>query len=412
MSIEGTKGLVGWYDANDSSTIIYLSQWWRAPNLIYQWNNKASKLNNITYYWNGSPGIQNKDGMQYLNFQSNSGYGTGNNTMDFVDSNENILNIYTIFLVANLEHDKPFISAGGLINQQFSWPIVGLNGKTLLQYIEPFTATYYINGVKNNIQQPTINNGNEIYYPFNIIQIDFSSPAYFKNISISQFGIGNIGEILMFENKLSLSNLNNIYSYLKNKWNKTLLQPLYNELCNYTMNNTELKCYQNNYPDLNEMTNTELQNHWNKIGCNQNRNNKCPQYQTTSGLYNYIGCCNNACYTDSEEDNSLINNRGYVTSIDYCQQIAENNNETIFGLKNNGNCWTGNNLLQSKKYGQNFNKNNCSPLGGNCTQQLYLRSKVFTPPPPPIPKLTNPDFSNSNLIDSFENYSKYYTYQK
>ena len=405
MSIKNIKGLVGWYDANDSSTIILLGQYWRAQNTVYQWNNKASKLNNITYYWGGNPTIESKDGMKYLNNSSNGGWGVGSNTMDFVDINNNILKIYTIFLVGNFARDNPWMGAGGLINQKASWPILGMENKTLLQYNEPSTATYYINGVKNNAQTKTLDsNGNETFYPFNIIKIDFNPPAYFSNISILQMGIGNLAEIIMFENSISLSDSDNVYSYLQKKWNKSLPPLPSNKLCNYTLTNNELKCYQNNYPDLKGMTNSEIQNHWSNIGCNEYRNNQCPSYQISSGLYNYTGCYNDACYVGSKET-VLENNRGLISSIDECQDIAENNRETIFGVHNNGNCWTGNNLVNAKKYGENLNSNNCKTLGGICTQQLYVRRKAFPPPPPPIPKLTNPDFSNDNLTDTFENYN-------
>ena len=44
--------------------------------------------------------------------------------------------------------------------------------------------------------------------------------------------------------------------------------------CTYKMNNNELNCYKKRYPsDLSNMTNTQLQTHWETIGCKQERVN-------------------------------------------------------------------------------------------------------------------------------------------
>ena len=167
--------------------------------------------------------------------------------------------------------------------------------------------------------------------------------------------------------------------------------------CNYMLNSSELKCYQQRYPnDLINMTNSDLQNHWSSIGCEQNRDNQCPAPQKTSALYNFKGCYNSGT-------EGLINSNKKVTSVDECSTITENNQETIFGIKNYGECWIGNDEKKILQYGENYDRNNCFLLGGSNTNQVYIRSKPYPPPPPPIPTLTNPDFSNEN----FESIKKY-----
>ena len=173
--------------------------------------------------------------------------------------------------------------------------------------------------------------------------------------------------------------------------------------CNYTLSSIELKCYQERYPnDLINMTNPDLQNHWSTIGCKQNRDNQCPAPQKTSALYNFKGC-----YNSGEE--GLINYRGKVSSVNECSTITENNQETLFGIKNYGECWTGNNEKKTLQYGENYDLVNCSLLGGPLTNQVYIRSKPYPPPPPPIPKLTRYDFLNekNQKIENFESIKKY-----
>ena len=171
-----------------------------------------------------------------------------------------------------------------------------------------------------------------------------------------------------------------------------------NQSCNYQLNNSELKCYKQRYPnDLSKLTDSQLQEHWSTIGCNEERDNQCPAPQKTSGLYEYNGCFNSG-------SEGLINDRGKVSSVDECNSIAESNNEMFFGIKNYGECWTGNDEKKVLQYGENLNGNSCGIMGKSTTQNIYKRSKAFPPPLPPIPKLTNPDFS-----ENFENqYDKKY----
>jgi len=330
------NNLVGWYDASDASTLIPLS---KESNEISQWNNKASNQNNLTYWSNGYPNSQTADnGMTHMNFPSNNGYGTCNNGMnDYVDSNGNVVLINTIFMAANLAHDlqNPNVpGASGLFCTPGidSWPIVGLGGKTLVDWDYPH-STYYINGELNSTQNPTTNNqGIEEYYPLNVIQINLSSAANFVNVGFPYCGCGNIGEILFFSNILSDSDSNNIYLYLKNKWNKPL--HFLPSSCFYQMSNSELECYQKNNPDLNGKSPSELQYNWSTTGCKEQRNNQCPSYQTNSGQYNFIGCYNVNKKNEANEITPLSNNRGIVNSIDDCQIIASYNKESIFGVHN------------------------------------------------------------------------------
>jgi hypothetical protein len=177
-----------------------------------------------------------------------------------------------------------------------------------------------------------------------------------------------------------------------------------NNPCSYQMNSAELQCYQKNNPDLKELIPSQLQQNWESSGCKEQRNNKCPSYQTNSGLYNYIGCYNG---NQVNEIIPLPNNRGLVNSIDDCQAIASNNNESLFGVHNaagNGGrpqCFTGNDVNRAKKYDLNVNRNQCAPLGGNSTYQVYQRTKPFPPPVPALPILTTSNFANS--IETFEN---------
>lgn len=185
-----------------------------------------------------------------------------------------------------------------------------------------------------------------------------------------------------------------------------------NNQCDAQMSNTELQCYQNNYPDLKGLTRSELQEQWSTKGCSENRNNKCPSYQDSAGTYQYIGCYNDMCYNGGDGPRALPNYRGLVSSIDDCATIAYSNKETLFGVQcaschggYHGECWTGSNVESAKQYGENFNKDKCAPLGGYCTQQIYQKSDPFPPPPQSKPYLTDADFANK--IENFENNNNY-----
>lgn len=181
--------------------------------------------------------------------------------------------------------------------------------------------------------------------------------------------------------------------------------PIPSTSCNYQLSPSELACYQSNYPDLSGKNNNQLQEHWSTVGCSQQRYNQCPSYTTNSGLYNYNGCFNNSVCSNSNGMNPIPNYQGTVNNINECQQIANNNKETLFGVQSNNNqeieCWTGTNVQDATKYGQNYSRNDCSLNGTKCTQQLYINTTPFSPPVQSMPILTDANFADQ--IESFEN---------
>ncbi len=157
-----------------------------------------------------------------------------------------------------------------------------------------------------------------------------------------------------------------------------------------TMTKQELQCYKDNYPDLSGLdTDEKLQNHWNTTGFYENRNNKCPGIQTSSGDYKYMGCFND------KPERAITNFQGNVNNIDECRHIAHKKRHTIFGVQNGGECYTGNDYNNSIKYSQVFDGSKCPPNGGVWTNQIYKKDKPFKPLPPPIPILSNANFSDS-----------------
>ena len=239
--------------------------------------------------------------------------------------------------------------------------------------------------------------GTDVYVYVNSIlksQFKFSSPVTPANPSAT-FYIGdpwhdqNDGLLIKYFSiySCSLTQVNILSIY-----NSQLTPPT---SCEYQMSATELQCYKNNYPiDLTSMNNIQLQNHWSTIGCNQKRNNQCSSQQTSSGLYNYKGC-----YTDTSI-RAIPTYQGNVSSIDQCAQIAERNNQNVFGVQYGGQCWTGINEQAAYQYGSNFNKDSCQTLGGAWTNQVYVRSNPFPAPAAPVPYLTRVNFANK---ENFEN---------
>ena len=163
---------------------------------------------------------------------------------------------------------------------------------------------------------------------------------------------------------------------------------IYNISNTYQMSSLELQCYKNNYPqDLSNMNNIQLRNHWTTIGNNQLRSNKCPSQQTSSGLYNYMGCYNDTSVR------SIPTKLSNVSTIDQCATMAEGNNKNIFGVQNNGECWTGIDEQSAYQYGANFNNTLCPSMGGSLTNQVYSRNISFLQEPVQVPYLTNPNFA-------------------
>ena len=175
--------------------------------------------------------------------------------------------------------------------------------------------------------------------------------------------------------------------------------------CKYQLSPSELVCYQTNYPDLAGKNNTELQNHWNTTGCNQQRYNQCPSYTANSGLYNYKGCFNNNSCSGGTGIKPIPNNRGIVNNIKDCATLASNYKETLFAVQSNNNneieCLTGTNVQDATKYGENYSRNDCSLNGTKCSQQLYISTTLFSPPVQSASKLTDANFADQ--IESFKN---------
>ncbi len=164
---------------------------------------------------------------------------------------------------------------------------------------------------------------------------------------------------------------------------------------NYIMSETELDCYKKNYPqDLSNMNAVDLQNHWKTIGAGQGRNNQCPSQQLVSGNFNYKGCFND------KEVKAIPKFYKIVNSIDECAQFAETNNQNVFGVQYNGQCYTGLNSDAAYQYGSNFNKSACPSLGGTLTNQVYTRNSFFPSPVMSTPTLTPTNFTTK---ESFQN---------
>jgi hypothetical protein len=284
-------------------------------------------------------------------------------------------------------------------------PIVNLNGKELINGIpsyQGFDITFNINGKQTGVQKSTLNRSEELYFPLNIIQINISPGVEFYNIIMAFEAIGNIAEVILFSNIVSKEDSSLIYDYLLNKWNPLLDSTPEYTLCSYNLTPTELQCYQNNYPDLNGLNSNKLQNNWKTVGCKQKRNNQCPSYQTNAGNYNYAGCFN-TIPSDNKGYRSIPKNQGVINSIDDCYSIANTNKDSIFGIQTNSNgqsiCWTGTNA--NIEMNQNYNRNDCKPMGTINTQQVYKVDKPFPPPIPTSPTLSDYNFANS--IENFDN---------
>lgn len=168
---------------------------------------------------------------------------------------------------------------------------------------------------------------------------------------------------------------------------------------NYKLSNSELDCYRKRYPDLAKLNDTKLQEHWTNVGANENRDNQCPTIQQTSGLYEYRGAWGDQA---ARAISTLRNPNKSVRTVDECKDLAESNKETVFGIQNYGECWTGNNESDAYKYGSVYDRLKINPLGTGWTNMVYVRKEAFPPPEPPIPVLSPPNFSDTP-IESFSN---------
>jgi hypothetical protein len=135
------------------------------------------------------------------------------------------------------------------------------------------------------------------------------------------------------------------------------------------------------------------------VGSAQNRDNQCPTIQTTSGKYVYRGAYNDQA---ARAIPNYRNPTKLVQSVDECATLAESERETVFGIQNNGECWTGNNESDAYKYEQVYDRDKINPLGTDWTNMVYVRTDAFPDPEPPEPTLRPPNFSDTP-IESFSN---------
>ena len=170
-----------------------------------------------------------------------------------------------------------------------------------------------------------------------------------------------------------------------------------NTTSKYQMSSSELLCYQSRYPDLAGKTPAQLQKHWSDTGYLQNRNNQCPSPQNTSGTYNFKGC-----YNENSNTRAIPNYQGSGSSVDKCQAIATSKQQNVYGLQNNGQCWTGNSTDQAYQYGQNYNGNLCGNLGGSSTNMVYVSGTPYVPITP-TPALSTINFATEQFKNSISN---------
>lgn len=101
--------------------------------------------------------------------------------------------------------------------------------------------------------------------------------------------------------------------------------------------------------------------------------NMNPNMPSSVDEYDYKGCYNN-------KDNTAIPNfRGNVTTLDECAQLAVDHQEYVFGITNNGQCYTGNNVDQALGQGQDNATAYCGTLGSANTYQVYIRNSKTEP---------------------------------
>ena len=171
--------------------------------------------------------------------------------------------------------------------------------------------------------------------------------------------------------------------------------------CNYKLNDIEKRCYLDRYPDL-VNANVNPQDHWSIYGCNENRNNQCPALLLTEGNYKFKGCFK---ANDDSSQKVIPNSRGKVNSYDECSKLAEKNEDSVFGISNNLNCFTGKDINTPQK---NYvvDKNECKNEGGINTNNVYVRNILFVPKDTTPASLTTTNFSsleNFNNSEEIEN---------
>ena len=99
--------------------------------------------------------------------------------------------------------------------------------------------------------------------------------------------------------------------------------------------------------------------------------------------------------------------RTWARVFDFGNGAGEDNKDTIFGIQNYGQCWTGNNESIAYKYGPVYDRNKFNPLGTSWTNMVYVRTEAFPEGEPVIPTLMPFNFNDSlnNIKSSEENVS-------
>lgn len=221
-----------------------------------------------------------------------------------------------------------------------------------------------------------------------------------KNKNSSVFGVQYGGQCFIGNNLSQAKKYGfggNNCGALGGTWTNQVYTLPTNNQCNYQMNNVELSCYKDRYPDLNTMSPTQLQTHWSTTGCKENRNNQCPSPQISSGKYQFKGCYNDTKSTPR----AIPNYQGNNMNANSCEEIAKTKRENVFGLQYNGQCWTGNNVQNAYKYGANYNGGSCGNLGGSYTNLVYTIDKPYPPPDPPVPQLSSINFAKETFINKY-----------
>ncbi len=84
----------------------------------------------------------------------------------------------------------------------------------------------------------------------------------------------------------------------------------------------------------------------------------------------YIGCFKEAEKAEDRIFHFRLDNK--VLTVDSCRTFALRNGYNTFALRNDGECWLGNNTPYDR-LGLETDPAKCPPLGGPWTNQVYLR---------------------------------------
>ena len=177
---------------------------------------------------------------------------------------------------------------------------------------------------------------------------------------------------------------------------KKIGAPPSGEACSHNLTNSQALCYMDRYIDLRNATaslSTKnqkivwLKYHWKNYGCREGRTYDCVKPPATVGNYDYQGCYFN------EYNNDVMNNKwGKKNTLQECKQVAEKNKQMVFGMIDDGNCYTSNDLTKAKKNGI---AEACMQRGSYGKFQIYNRNKPFEPI---INKLSNSNYSGKETF--------------